>query len=114
DAVHPGYGFLSENASFARRCAGSGLVFVGPRPDILDLFGDKAAARAHAQRLGVPVLRGTQAGASLDEARQFLASLGGGAVLVKAVAGGGGRGIRVVRAPEQLDDAFERCRSEAL
>src|SRR3989454_3529150 len=115
DAVHPGYGFLSEQADFARRCGDAGLIFVGPRPETLALLGDKAAARAVATRCGVPVLRGTSGPTSLDHARAFLATLGaGGAVMVKAVAGGGGRGMRAVRRPEELDDAWARCRSEAL
>ncbi len=114
DAVHPGYGFLSENASFARRCAEAGLTFVGPQPEVLDLFGDKARARAMAQELGVPVLPGTSGPTSLDEARTFLAALGeGGAVMVKAIAGGGGRGMRPVTRPEDLEQAFTRCQSEA-
>src|SRR5438094_1960573 len=114
DGVHPGYGFLSEQAVFARRCAESGLVFVGPRPETLALLGDKAAARALAERCGVPVPRGTRAAVSLDEARAFLAALAPGtAVMVKAVAGGGGRGLRLVRRPEELDAAWTRCRSEA-
>src|SRR5881628_2595195 len=114
DGVHPGYGFLSEQAVFARRCAESGLVFVGPRPETLALLGDKAAARALAERCGVAVLRGTPGATSLEAARAFLASLGeGGAVVVKAVAGGGGRGMRVVESPARLDDAWARCRSEA-
>src|SRR5271165_3909389 len=95
DAVHPGYGFLSENAAFARVCAEGGLIFVGPAPETLDLFGDKAAARALAAHCGVPILPGTQGATSLEEAGKFLAGLGaGGAVMVKAVAGGGGRGMR--------------------
>src|SRR6266404_4770783 len=114
DAVHPGYGFLSEQADFARRCAEAGLTFVGPRPETLALLGDKVAARALAERCGVPVLRGTSGPAGLAEARAFLAALGkSGAALVKAVAGGGGRGMRVVRRPEDLDEALARCRSEA-
>src|SRR5947209_14580839 len=114
DAVHPGYGFLSEQAAFARRCADTGLVFVGPRAETLALLGDKVAARALAARCGVPVPRGTDAAVSLDEARVFLAALGPDtAVAVKAVAGGGGRGLRVVRRPDELDDAWARCRSEA-
>src|SRR5436309_1741919 len=114
DAVHPGYGFLSEQAGFARRCAEAGLTFVGPRPETLALLGDKVAARALAERCGVPVLRGTSGPASLAEARAFLAALGKSeAALVKAVAGGGGRGMRVVRRPEELDEAWARCRSEA-
>ena len=114
DGVHPGYGFLSEQAVFARRCAESGLVFVGPRPETLALLGDKAAARALAERCGVPVPRGTRAAVSLDEARAFLAALAPGtAVMVKAVAGGGGRGLRVVRRHEELEEAWARCRSEA-
>src|SRR5437870_9604312 len=114
DAVHPGYGFLSEQASFARRCAEAGLTFVGPRPETLALLGDKLAARALAARCGVPVLRGTSRPTDLEEARALLAALGkGAAVLVKAVAGGGGRGMRVVRRPEELDEAWTRCRSEA-
>src|SRR5437763_14830180 len=90
DGVHPGYGFLSEQAEFARRCAEAGLVFVGPRPETLTLLGDKAAARALAERCGVPVLRGTSGPTSLEEARAFLAALGnGGAGMGKALVGGG-------------------------
>jgi len=113
DAIHPGYGFLSENAAFARRCAGAGLCFVGPTPEQLELFGDKLRARALAAELGVPVLRATAAAADLEQARAFLSELGAPAI-IKAVAGGGGRGMRVVRRPEELTDALARCQSEAL
>src|SRR5262245_15131080 len=83
DAVHPGYGFLAEQAAFARRCAGGGSVFVGPRRGTLDVLGDRGGARALADRLGVPVLRGTAGGVDLAAARAFLSSLGpGGAVVV--------------------------------
>jgi acetyl/propionyl-CoA carboxylase alpha subunit/acetyl-CoA carboxylase carboxyltransferase component len=115
DAIHPGYGFLSEQAAFARRCAAAGLVFVGPSPEVLEVFGDKARARALAERAGVPVLAGTTGPTSLDEARAFLAELGtGGAVMIKAIAGGGGRGMRAVRRADELEAAYARCRSEAL
>ena len=114
DAVHPGYGFLSENASFARLCAEAGLAFVGPRPETLDLFGDKAAARRFAEKCEVPVIAGTARATTLDQARAFLNSLGrGGAMMVKAIAGGGGRGMRPVTDPAQLATAFERCSAEA-
>lgn len=114
DAVHPGYGFLSENAGFARRCVEAGLTFVGPDPETLDLFGDKSRARALAAQAGVPVLAGTDRATSLDEARAFLESMGpGGAIMVKAIAGGGGRGIRAVTDPRDLEEAYEACRSEA-
>jgi acetyl/propionyl-CoA carboxylase alpha subunit len=114
DAIHPGYGFLSESAAFARRCAAAGLVFVGPRPEVLDLFGDKARARAFAADLGVPVLAGTSGGLTLEGARAFLSSLGdGGTMMLKAVAGGGGRGMRMVRHEDDLAEAYERCQSEA-
>jgi len=114
DAVHPGYGFLSEHAGFARRCAGAGLRFIGPRPDILELFGDKGQGRALAARCGVPVLAGTGGATALAEAQALLVSLGPeAAVLVKAVAGGGGRGMRVARSGAELEDAYERCRREA-
>ncbi|MCX5535341.1 ATP-grasp domain-containing protein [Streptomyces sp. NBC_00006] len=108
--LHPGYGFLSESSAFARRCAGAGLTFVGPSPEVLDLFGDKARARALAVGTGVPVLPGTEGDTTLEEARAFLAE---GPVMVKAVGGGGGRGMRVVRDATELDEAWERCASEA-
>jgi acetyl/propionyl-CoA carboxylase alpha subunit len=115
DAVHPGYGFLSENPGFARLCAEAGLIFVGPGPETLDLFGDKVAARCFAEKCDVPVIEGTRGPVTLDEARAFLDSLGpGGAVMVKALAGGGGRGMRPVTDPAELATAFERCRAEAL
>lgn len=114
DAIHPGYGFLSENAEFARRCAAAGICFVGPRPEILELFGDKLQARALAQRCAVPILRGTTAATSLDEAQKFFASLGeGAAIMIKAVAGGGGRGMRAVHRAADIEQAFARCQSEA-
>ena len=114
DAIHPGYGFLSENAEFARRCADVGLTFVGPRPELLALFGDKAEARALAERLGVPILSGTSGPTSLSEAADFFDALpAAGAMLIKAIAGGGGRGMRVVRRREELKDAYARCQSEA-
>lgn len=112
DSIHPGYGFLSESASFARACEDAGIVFVGPTPDQLAALGDKANARAIAQRCGVPVLRGTAAGASRDEIAALISDLAA-PVMLKAVAGGGGRGIRLVSTPDELDDAIERCRSES-
>ncbi len=114
DLVHPGYGFLSESATFARACAAAGVTFVGPAPETLDLFGDKAAARALAERCGVPVLPGLSRAVTRDEAAAFLAGLGpGGAVMLKALAGGGGRGMRAVENAADLTDAFERASSEA-
>ncbi|NKQ56026.1 ATP-grasp domain-containing protein [Amycolatopsis sp. K13G38] len=110
DTLHPGYGFLSENPALARRCAEAGVTFVGPSPETLALFGDKTAARARAEEAGVPV----PAGAPAAEAHRFLESLGpGGAVMVKARAGGGGRGMRPVTDPAELDEALRRCASEA-
>jgi acetyl/propionyl-CoA carboxylase alpha subunit len=114
DAIHPGYGFLSENAAFAEACARAGLTFVGPSPDCLRAFGDKAAARDLAQACGLPVLPGLDHAVSLEEAQAFLASLGpGGAVMLKALAGGGGRGMRPVVREADLAEAFARCASEA-
>ena len=115
DAIHPGYGFLSENAAFASSCHDAGLTFVGPRPETLALFGDKAKARAFATQHNVPVVPGTSGATTYDEAHVFMSSLGrNAAVMVKAIAGGGGRGMRPVTNSEQLADAMERCSSEAL
>ena len=112
-AIHPGYGFLAERASLARRCADAGIVFVGPRPEHLELFGDKGRAREAAVAAGVPVLNGLDRAVSLDEARDFLESLLGGAMIIKAVAGGGGRGTRVVENADELEAIYQRCQSEA-
>src|SRR6478752_6657904 len=114
DALHPGYGFLSENALLARRCAAEGITFVGPSPEALDLFGDKAKAKALAKDTGVPIIEGTSGPTSLDQAKAFFASLGtGAAVMIKAIAGGGGRGMRIVDHADKLEEAYARCQSEA-
>lgn len=113
DAIHPGYGFLSESADFAQKCLAVGIVFVGPRPETLALFGDKAQARALASAADIPVLQGTAAGASKDEIRAFMRDAGADGVMLKAVAGGGGRGMRPVFDLGELDAAYERCQSEA-
>ncbi|WP_158966636.1 acetyl-CoA carboxylase family protein [Chachezhania sediminis] len=114
DAIHPGYGFLSEQGDFARACADAGLTFIGPSPDHLDLFGDKARARAAAMAAGVPVTRGIDRPVTAAEAAEFQASLGDGVtVMLKAVAGGGGRGARVVRPGDDMAALHERASSEA-
>ena len=114
DAIHPGYGFLSESAAFARGCEDAGIAFVGPRPEALELFGNKVRARSLAETCDVPILAGSDLIGSVDAARSFMDDLGDGvAVIIKAVSGGGGRGMRVVRHPRELEDALERCRSEA-
>ena len=116
DALHPGYGFLSERADAAEACAGAGIHFIGPTPAQLALFGDKARARALAAELGVPLLPGTAA-LDLAAAQAFLAEQRGAdaeaGIVLKAVAGGGGRGMRVVTDAAQLPEAWQRCRMEA-
>lgn len=114
DALHPGYGFLSENPALARACAEAGITFVGPSADLLGLFGDKTLARAAAAAAGVPILPGTEHATSLEEAHGFFAELSDGAAMIlKARAGGGGRGVRVVHAADEIDDAYARASSEA-
>jgi acetyl/propionyl-CoA carboxylase alpha subunit/enoyl-CoA hydratase/carnithine racemase len=112
-AVHPGYGFLSENPEFARRCGEAGLIFVGPRPELVELFGDKIRARRLAESCDVPVIPGTSGPISVEEARSFMLSLGpDAAIMIKAMSGGGGRGMRAVVHPDEIDAAFTHCRSE--
>ena len=114
DAVHPGYGFLSERADFAAACIAAGIRFIGPDTEHLALFGDKSRARTAAVDSDVPVLRGLDDAVSLDTATEFFASLGSdGAMIIKAVAGGGGRGTRVVSSKAEIADAYQRCQSEA-
>lgn len=113
DAIHPGYGFLSENAAFAKACEAEGIVFVGPRAELLELLGDKMAARKLAMDSGVPVLSGSsEPSMPGEEARELARSLGY-PVIVKASMGGGGRGMRVVESPEKLDEAIDQARREA-
>ena len=113
DCVHPGYGFLSENPAFGALCVSEGLTFVGPPPAVLSLFGDKVRARSFAQSVGIPVLPGSaEALASAGEASTLARDLGY-PVMLKASAGGGGRGMRLVDGPKEMAEAFERCRSEA-
>ncbi len=115
DAIHPGYGFLSENAAFARACHVAGLIFVGPHPDTLQLFGDKSGAKKLARDCGVPIADGVSGPASVTDIAAYLTGLGPeGAVMIKAVAGGGGRGMRVVTTASEIADAHARCQSEAL
>ncbi len=114
DCIHPGYGFLAENAVFAEMCAAADLTFVGPPPAALSLFGDKVRARAFASSLNIPVPPGSaEALASAEEALLLARDLGF-PVMLKAAAGGGGRGMRRVENGEEMADAFMRCRSEAL
>ena len=113
DAIHPGYGFLSENPALARACAKAGLAFVGPTPELLELLGDKTAARRLAAAAGVPVLPGTEKPvATAAEAKKIAAEIGY-PMIVKAAKGGGGRGMRVVHDPEQLAARLEEARGEA-
>jgi len=112
--VHPGYGFLAENAAFARACANSGLVFVGPSPEVMERMGDKVQAKQAARAAGLPVLEGSDGAVSgLGEAAAA-AERAGFPVLLKAAAGGGGRGMRRVESAEQLPAAFDIAQREAI
>jgi len=113
DCVHPGYGFLSENAGFAERCRAEGLRFIGPSPAALALFGDKVAARAFAEKQGVPVVPGAPGALASSTAAKAVAQSIGYPVMLKASAGGGGRGMRIVTDAAALDEAFARCQGEA-
>jgi pyruvate carboxylase len=113
DAIHPGYGFLAENAEFARRCEKEGIVFIGPKSEHLDMFGDKVKARQMAIEAGIPVVPGTEEPISQLQDAMLFAKQNGYPIIIKAAAGGGGRGMRIVRAPGELEEAFQRARSEA-
>ncbi|MCW5738311.1 MAG: biotin/lipoyl-binding protein, partial [Enhydrobacter sp.] len=113
DAIHPGYGFLSENAGLARACAESKIAFVGPTPEQLDLFGDKARARAQAEKSKVPVLPGTGGAVDVAGATAFFKKHAKSGIALKAIAGGGGRGMRLVTQESEIADAFTRASAEA-
>jgi acetyl-CoA carboxylase biotin carboxylase subunit len=113
DAIHPGYGFLSENAKFAQACADAGVKFIGPTAAAMEAMGSKTRARQAMEKAGVPFVPGTSRGVeSLDEAEQVAARIGY-PVMLKAAAGGGGKGMRLVHAPEELKSSLEAARSEA-
>jgi pyruvate carboxylase len=113
DAIHPGYGFLSENAAFARACREAGITFVGPRPEVLEQLGDKVTARAIANKAKVPVLSGGDKPLTTIADAKVLANALGYPVIVKASMGGGGRGMRVVHSEDKLEEAVESARREA-
>jgi acetyl/propionyl-CoA carboxylase alpha subunit/acetyl-CoA carboxylase carboxyltransferase component len=113
DAIHPGYGFLSENDDFAKACAEAKLMFVGPTPEQLELFGDKAKARAHAQKCKVPVLPGTDGAVDVAGAVAFFKKQAKSGIALKAISGGGGRGMRLIRNEDEIAEAFARASAEA-
>jgi len=112
DAIHPGYGFLSENAEFARICGKCGITFIGPTPEAMRAWGDKVTARKNAERFGLPLLTGSGV---LESASQATAEANrvGYPVILKASGGGGGRGMRVIRSDDEMPDAFASARREA-
>ena len=113
DAIHPGYGFLSENAGFAEVCETSGLKFIGPRPEVIRMMGVKDQARAFMQQMGVPILPGSPDVLKTPEAAQELAEKIGYPVILKASAGGGGRGMRIVQKPLEMAGQFAQAQTEA-
>ncbi|BAK72613.1 MAG: acetyl-CoA carboxylase biotin carboxylase subunit [Arcobacter sp.] len=113
DAIHPGYGFLSENADFAKACEDNGLIFIGPKPEHIELFGDKMASKVAMKKVGVPVLEGTDEPIINVEEGARIAKEIGFPIIIKAAFGGGGRGMRIVRAEKEFKDMFESATNEA-
>ncbi len=114
DAIHPGYGFLSENVEFAKRCDEEGIIFVGPRPDVMEKLGDKVAAKIQAKLVGVPLIPDSQVSLTSSEIALSEAKRIGFPVMLKAAAGGGGRGMRVVREKSEVVNAYNEATNEAL
>ncbi|MEK7341049.1 MAG: biotin carboxylase N-terminal domain-containing protein, partial [Candidatus Binatota bacterium] len=113
EAIHPGYGFLAENSEFARRCKENGIVFIGPSPEIIEQMGDKVRARAIMKAAGIPVVPGSEGVLSSEEEVTRVAGTIGYPFMLKAVAGGGGKGLRMVRSPREIPSAYRAVRSEA-
>jgi acetyl-CoA carboxylase biotin carboxylase subunit len=112
EAIHPGYGFLSENPKFARACNEAGIKFIGPSPESMEMMGSKTRARQNMKRAGVPFVPGSERGMELDAAERMAEQIGY-PVMLKAAAGGGGKGMRMVKSPDELRSAYEAARSEA-
>lgn len=112
DAIHPGYGFLSENTNFARACKKAGIVFIGPTPENIEAMGDKLSAKALMKKAKVPTVPGSDGGVETVEEAQTIAEKIGYPIIIKASAGGGGKGMRVVKKSDELESAFRACRSE--
>ena len=113
EAIHPGYGFLSENAQFARMVEEHGFVFIGPKPEHIDMMGDKVMAKKTAKKLGLPVIPGSEGAINSAEEGRAFADTAGYPVLIKAASGGGGKGMKVVRKSEEFAEAFSTARAEA-
>lgn len=113
DAIHPGYGFLSENETFAKRCEEEGIIFIGPKLKHLDMFGDKVKARATAIEAGLPVIPGTDGPIEDYHKAADFAKEAGYPLMIKATSGGGGKGMRIVNEESELEEAFTRAKSEA-
>lgn len=112
DAIHPGYGFLSENAIFVRACKEAGITFIGPTPENMEAMGDKLSAKALMKKAGVPLVPGSDGGVETVEEAVKITKEIGLPVIIKATAGGGGKGMRVVRSEDEIESAFRACRSE--
>ena len=114
DAIHPGYGFLSESSEFCRICEEHNIRFIGPKPKTIDLMGNKSEARKFASSLSIPVIPGTKEPIKdIDEANSIASKIGF-PVILKAVSGGGGKGMRVIYSPEEMLDNFDLAKNEAL
>ncbi len=113
DAIHPGYGFLSENAKFAQACDGAGVKFIGPSPASMEMMGSKTRARQEMEKAGVPFVPGTSRGLESGEQAEQVAAKIGYPVMLKAAAGGGGKGMRLVHTPKELKSALQAAQSEA-
>nr|WP_019242445.1 MULTISPECIES: pyruvate carboxylase [Bacillus] len=113
DAIHPGYGFLSENIQFARRCEEEGIIFIGPESKHLDMFGDKVKARTQAELAGIPVIPGSDGPVSSLEEVEAFGLEHGYPIIIKASLGGGGRGMRIVHNKEEVKESYDRAKSEA-
>src|SRR2546426_422972 len=113
EAVHPGYGFLAENSKFARRCKDEGIVFIGPSPEVIDQMGDKVKARQIMKAAGVPIVPGSEGVLNSQEEVLKTAEAIGYPFMLKAVAGGGGKGLRLVRSPREVSSAYRAVPSEA-